>query len=521
MKYQYHFNIVVSTMSLILFIGFTTCAFGQKKYTGSFKDIMVIDFSAPFREIAIDYDSEELIIKVDESCKFLNQKKKDILAERIVPSSVVDIEFELVDGERVAKEIKTDIDEDGIVKLEGLLEAIEQEVAFVDGYKVKLDRGVAIVGEKKSNCQCKGMVYTSFKDPLLKPGSFFLEIKGKKNDQGIIVASEVEACKNVLLEADAKLRNAVEQSYNASGLSVVNKPANLPFEVSLPLHNGNIKIGQYAYKLLDDIRVQGYINSVGERVIPQHQKDLPEGDPNKLNFRFYVIDNPIPNAFAFPNGMIFVHTGILDIMENEAELAIVLGHEVAHVTHEHGREGYESKIGADMIIKPLGDWVMTRFPKGMGLPANITDMIKKTFSALRPEGLANVFGAQPARESQADRVGLQYALLAGYDIREATNFWNKMARITNEGTFKSQLNNNFRNMLASTNFTQGNPISNLGEAGFNVLAKMFLDTIYTSHPKSKARARALNQLILTGYKGEDLNGLDKGEAMFGKYVKGE
>ncbi|HRF38468.1 MAG TPA: M48 family metallopeptidase [Saprospiraceae bacterium] len=502
-----------------VFLSFET-AWGQKALKGIFKDALVLDFSDPYSHITIDYEEDEIIVPVSASNKALSKQKKNINLKRIIPGSIVDIEFEVVNNERVATVIKTDLEDDGVVKLEGLLELIEDDIAYVDGQKVKLASNVSITGKTNADCDCKGKVFTSFKDPLLKTGKYFLEIKGKLNDDdGVIIAEEVRACKNLLLETDAKLRNAVEQSYNTSGLAMVSTPTDIGLSVGLPLHQGNIRIGQYSYKLHNDIRLQGYINSVGERVIPEHQKNLPDNDPNKLNFRFYVIDNPIPNAFAFPNGMIFVHTGILDVMENEAELAIVLGHEVSHVTHEHGRERYESSVLTG-IMANIGEGLLMKFTRNSNLSPLLANAVKQTYAALRPEALANIFGAQPAKESQADRVGLQYALLAGYDIREAVGFWGKMAKITNDGNFKSRLNNDFRSMLSSADFSYGNPLNTLGEAGFGMLAKMFLDTVYTSHPKSKARARALNQLILTSYKNEDFEHLDKGAAMFEKYVKG-
>ncbi len=492
----------------------------QKTYKGTFKDAMVVEFVPPFKQITIDVESEEVTLPINDDSKIVNKKNKTLKPELVVPSAIIDIDYELVGAQRVVTELKYDIDEDGTVKLEGLFERIEKDVAFIDGHKVKLSGGVAIVGKKEAKCECKGLVAPSFSDQFIKPGQFFFELKGKWNDQGVIVAEEIEACKNTVLPADAKLREAVENSYNSSGLSMVNTPKDLPFQVGLPLHNGNIKIGQYAYKLLDDIRIQGYVNSIGERLIPEHQKNLLSGDGNKINFRFYVIDNPIPNAFAFPNGMIFVHTGILDIMENEAELAVVLGHEIAHVTHEHGRENYES-TSIVSVVGGIGTQLLGRFTRNTGLASGIASSVTQVYSAIRPEGLANVINPQPARESQADRVGLQYAYLAGYDIRESVNFWNKMKRLTNDGNFKSKLNDNFKSMLASSNFSYGNPLTTLGDAGFGVLAKMLLETAYTSHPKSKARAQALNQLILSGYKGEDLNTLDKGEKMFQKYLRGK
>lgn len=497
----------------------TTFSFAQKTEKGEFKDVIVLDFQVPFKKIVVDYDSDEFDLALAENCEFLGKKKKDVDPAKIVPSSMVNLEFELINGERIVTKVLSALNENGIIELSGLLEGVEKDIAFIDGYKVKLAPNTHLVGDSKDKCECKKLLAPSFTDKLIKPGFLFMEVEGKMNEQGIVEATKIEFCKNTVSEADYKLRTSVEQGYNTQKLTEVAKPANLPFEVGLPLHGGNINIGEYSYKLHNNILLQGYVNSVGEKLIPQHQKNLSPDDVSKINYRFYVIEDPIPNAFAFPNGMIFIHTGILDLMDNEAELAIVLGHEIAHVTHEHGRERYEGVIDASALINPFTQ-LLSRYTKGLNIPTALSSSIRKTYTALRPDGIANIFNPQPARESQADRVGLQYAYLAGYDVRESVNFWNKMKRLTNEGSFKAKVNSNFKTMLGSANFSYGNPITTLGDIGFNVLAKMFLETVYTSHPKSKVRAQALNQLIISGYPGEDFNGFTKGEAEFKKYVRG-
>lgn len=491
---------------------------GQKVVKAILEGKMVMAFEAPYKVIEIDDTDASLTLDIGETCAFLGKKKLRVLPENVLPGMTVDIEFQILNGERVVTAITTDIEDGSSLKVEGLLEAVEGDIAYIDGYRVKLDQGVLITGKSPEGCGCKGMLYTGFQDKSLKVGGYFLEIKGAMTEEGVLLAKKAEACKNLYKAEDAQVRQAVEQGYNVSGMSVAAKPANLPFAVSLPLHKGNIKIGEFAYPLVNNLRLQGYVNSVGERLIPEYQRALPDGDPGKLHFRFYVIDNPIPNAFAFPNGMIFVHSGLLDLMENEAELAIVLGHEIAHVTHEHSRERYESAktLGLTAIVVEA---LTNKYTRELEISADIRSLVKQTYSQLRPEGLANVFGAHQNQESQSDRVGLFYALQAGYDIRESVPFWKKMALLTNEASFKGKMKNHFVQMLGAVNFSYGSPLEKLTEVGVGVVASMFLDTVYTSHPKSKVRAGALSLLMQQSYKDYDFAGLDKGSERYAKYVK--
>ena len=161
------------------------------------------------------------------------------------------------------------------------------------------------------------MSYLDFSE--IKEGDF-VTVKGVGGAKGVIYANQVIVCKNEFTDTDRKLRDAVENSYNASGTSIVAPPTGIVVPPN-SLHQGNIKIGNLEYKLLDDIRIQGYVNMVGNRILPDYAKDENFQKKHSIFFRFYVIDNPIPNAFAFPNGMVFIHTGLLRLMENEAQFS--------------------------------------------------------------------------------------------------------------------------------------------------------------------------------------------------------
>ena len=106
----------------------------------------------------------------------------------------------------------------------------------------------------------------------------------------------------------------------------------------------------------NDLDTTKYITKVGQAVLP--------GGPEYQNvhWQFFILRDAIPNAFALPNGSIYVHTGLLAILENEAQLAGVLAHEETHVMNRHGyleNRSYRKKAAAGIILagRGLGGWV--------------------------------------------------------------------------------------------------------------------------------------------------------------------
>lgn len=142
----------------------------------------------------------------------------------------------------------------------------------------------------------------------------------RRPSDGAIEATRIELVNNDLEDGEARLWKS---------LKVSAKPAQgfKPGELSIA------KVGKF--KLLPDDGVQEYVSALGRSLIPAYQRDLPEGTPHKIPFQFHVIQNQVPNAFALPNGVIAVHSGMITLLENEAQLAAVLGHEIAHSVQEH------------------------------------------------------------------------------------------------------------------------------------------------------------------------------------------
>jgi predicted Zn-dependent protease len=154
--------------------------------------------------------------------------------------------------------------------------------------------------------------------------------------------------------------------------------------------------------LYPDARLSDYINAVARRVAPEYL------ERNQIRLRVFVIKNPLLNAFAYPNGCVYVHTGILAKMENEAQLAALLSHEITHITHRHAIENFRSVKNATAVMATI---------QMASAPFGTYGSLVTVLGAVG--GMAAVTGYSRELETEADRVGLQQMVSAGYDPREA------------------------------------------------------------------------------------------------------
>jgi Peptidase family M48 len=158
-------------------------------------------------------------------------------------------------------------------------------------------------------------------------------------------------------------------------------------------------------KLLAERSVQEYVSHLGDSLLPAGA----QGTSRPIEFRFFVVEDPSINAASLPDGTLLINTALLGAIENEAQLAFVLSHEMAHVLQAHYKREVEETRGAriGLIIA------------GVAAGAFIGDA--GTFMA--EIGIAAVVnGHQRELENQADRLGLQNVIEHGYDPREAPNF---------------------------------------------------------------------------------------------------
>jgi Zn-dependent protease with chaperone function len=139
----------------------------------------------------------------------------------------------------------------------------------------------------------------------------------------------------------------------------------------------------------------------------------PYVDQTKL--RVYVIDNKEWNAMAMGNGAIWVFRGIMDDLSDD-ELAIVVGHELAHYTHEHSRR--QMRKGMWIQMASLATLAAAEAIDNRGLRA-----VAQVSGVLGFGAWMNGYGRD--QEDQADRVGLRYAYEGGYDVSRAPHVWQR------------------------------------------------------------------------------------------------
>ncbi|MDR4496740.1 MAG: M48 family metalloprotease [Candidatus Scalindua sp.] len=161
-----------------------------------------------------------------------------------------------------------------------------------------------------------------------------------------------------------------------------------------------------------DSSLTEYVNSVGQRLAAVSDRKLP--------YEFEVINNSIPNAWALPGGKIAVNRGILIELDNEAELAAVLGHEIVHAAARHGAQGIER----GMLLQ--GAVAVTGVAAGGSNYANLA-----VRGAQMAAGLVNQkYGRDAERES--DFYGMQYMSRAGYDPRAAITLQEVFVRLSED-----------------------------------------------------------------------------------------
>ena len=158
----------------------------------------------------------------------------------------------------------------------------------------------------------------------------------------------------------------------------------------------------------DDANLQRYVSDIGQELARHsHRPSLP--------WSFTIVDSPAINAFALPGGYVYVTRGLLAYLDDESELAGVLGHEIGHVTARHAAQAYTRQAEANLGLMVLSIFVPSTQP----------------FTDLSATGLGVLF-LRNGREAEleADRLGVEYGSGAGYDPTGVPRFLATLARVS-------------------------------------------------------------------------------------------
>jgi len=145
--------------------------------------------------------------------------------------------------------------------------------------------------------------------------------------------------------------------------------------------------------------IADYVNRIGQKVAANTER-------SDVQYKFYVVDSPIVNAFAIPGGYIYVSRGLVALANNEAELAGVIAHEIGHITGRHAAarmsQGVLVGLGAAILSAATGS-------DAVGQVANVgSDLYIKSYSR--------------SQEDEADQLGVRYLARSGYDPKAMASF---------------------------------------------------------------------------------------------------
>lgn len=164
------------------------------------------------------------------------------------------------------------------------------------------------------------------------------------------------------------------------------------------------------------------VNQVGRRIKKAVERYFTERNMSDrlegYEWEFNLIKDPNKNAWAMPGGKIAVYTGMLPITHGAEGLAVVMGHEIAHVVANHGNERMSQALLAQMGGMALGV-VLAEHPE------QTQNLFAAAFGLGTQVGVLLPYSR--LQESEADHLGLIFMAMAGYDPREAVNFWQRMA----------------------------------------------------------------------------------------------
>ncbi len=144
-----------------------------------------------------------------------------------------------------------------------------------------------------------------------------------------------------------------------------------------------------------------------------------------FQWEFNLVQDKQANAFCMPGGKIVVYEGLLPYTQNEASLAIVLGHEIAHAVAKHSAEQLTKQMNQQMGTNILGTVLNSTVGSGVG---DVAAQVAGGYFSFR-----NLKYSRD-NESEADYMGLIFAAMAGYDPANAVTFWKRMAAGTNSNT---------------------------------------------------------------------------------------
>lgn len=169
-----------------------------------------------------------------------------------------------------------------------------------------------------------------------------------------------------------------------------------------------------------DQRVQ-MVRQIGDRLSKAATAYLKENGAadrvKDFQWEFNVVNDAQVNAWCMPGGKVVVYTGLLPVTQNEASLALVMGHEIAHAIARHGNE----RMSQALAVQGIGVGVQVYASEH---PTAAANLFQQAFGI---GGQLGMLAYSRKQESEADKMGLVFMAMGGYDPRIAPAFWQRMA----------------------------------------------------------------------------------------------
>lgn len=196
------------------------------------------------------------------------------------------------------------------------------------------------------------------------------------------------------------------------------------WEQELKIGEQSDKQIQQQYGVYEDEEISGYVKNIGQELLSvshMRREDTPQ-KYRQTEFTFRLLNSPITNAFALPGGYVYVTRGMLAHLENEAQLAVVLGHEIGHVAARHSSQrALEQQVGQIALI---GGAVAGQ--ELLGVPGeNILGI-----GGQAAQFLFLSYSRDDERES--DQLGVEYAAMKNYQAADGAGFFSALERISKQ-----------------------------------------------------------------------------------------
>ncbi|MEO0883230.1 MAG: M48 family metallopeptidase [Pseudomonadota bacterium] len=161
------------------------------------------------------------------------------------------------------------------------------------------------------------------------------------------------------------------------------------------------------------------VEGVGDRIVQAADRRFPSQNLTQNNWEFAVFDDSTVNAWVMPGGKVGFHTGILDIMDNDDQIATVMGHEAGHVVGRHSAERYSQQLAAGAVTSMANVALAGSNAENSAMIAGILGA-GVTFGFVLPYSRKH--------EYEADRLGTDFMVGANYRPNEAVRFWDTMTQ---------------------------------------------------------------------------------------------